>query len=44
LISEITVGLVGKPDSGRSLKDLVAGSNPTSPGCPSGIVDPVKAQ
>ena len=44
LITEITVGLVGKPGAGRSLKDLAAGSSPTSPGCPAGIVDPVKAQ
>jgi ribonuclease T2 len=44
LISEITVGLVGKPGNGRSLKDLAAASRPTSEGCPAGIVDPVKAQ
>jgi ribonuclease T2 len=44
LISEITIGLVGKPGNGRSLKDLVAASRPTSAGCPAGIVDPVNAQ
>lgn len=43
LISEITVGLVGKPGQGQSIGALAAGSKPTSPGCPSGIVDPVKA-
>jgi ribonuclease T2 len=44
VISEITVGLVGKPGTGHGLAELIAGSKPTSPGCPSGIVDAVGAQ
>jgi ribonuclease T2 len=43
VIAEITIGLVGKPGSGHGLAELMAGARPTSPGCPSGIVDPVKA-
>jgi ribonuclease T2 len=44
VISEITIGLVGKPGNGRTLASLMAGSGPTSPGCPSGIVAAVGAQ
>ena len=44
VISEITIGLVGKPGGGRTLADLMAGSGPTGPGCPSGIVAAVGAQ
>jgi ribonuclease T2 len=44
VISEITIGLVGKPGTGHPLQDLIAGSRPTSPGCPSGIVDPAGVQ
>jgi ribonuclease T2 len=42
-ISEITVGLVGKPGGGHGLAELVAGSKPTSPGCPAGLVAAVGA-
>lgn len=38
VIGEITIGLVGKPGGGHGLAELVAGSKPTSPGCPSGLV------
>lgn len=38
VIAEITIGLVGKPGAGRGLAELMAGSKPTSPGCPSGLV------
>ncbi len=41
VIAEITVGLVGKPGNGQAIADLIAGSKPTSPGCPSGTVDTV---
>jgi len=38
VIAEITIGLVGKPGNGHGLGDLMAASNPTSAGCPSGLV------
>lgn len=44
VISEITIGLVGRPGSGRTLADLMAGSKPTGAGCPSGIIDAVGGQ
>ena len=44
VIAEITIGLVGKPGSGHGLAELIAGSRPTSPGCPSGIIAAVRTQ
>jgi ribonuclease T2 len=39
LISELTIGLRGDIPSGASLRDLIAASAATDPGCPVGVVD-----
>ena len=44
LIVELTIGLVGEIGDEPSLADLIAASEPTDPGCPRGIVDPVGLQ
>jgi ribonuclease T2 len=44
LIAEITLGLGGDIPAGAPVKELIAGSRPTDPGCPSGIIDPVGLQ
>jgi len=44
LIVELTIGLVGEIDDGPSLAELIAASEPTDPGCPRGVVDPVGLQ
>jgi ribonuclease T2 len=44
LIVEITLGLGGDIPAGIPVKELIAGSRPTDPGCPSGIIDPVGLQ
>ena len=44
LLTEITVGLVGRAGAGKTLADLIQASSPTDPGCPAGTVDPVGSQ
>jgi ribonuclease T2 len=44
LIVELTIGLVGEIDDDPSLKELIAASKPTDPGCPRGLVDAVGLQ
>ncbi len=44
LIVEITIGLAGQINDDPSLEKLIAASQPTDPGCPRGIVDPVGLQ
>jgi ribonuclease T2 len=44
LIVELTIGLVGEIGDEPSLPELIAASEPTDPGCPRGIVDPVGLQ
>jgi ribonuclease T2 len=44
LIVEITIGLVGDISSGVPVKDLIAASEATDPGCPSGVIDAVGLQ
>ena len=44
LMVELTIGLGGEVDDEPSLADLIAASEPTDPGCPRGIVDPVRVQ
>jgi ribonuclease T2 len=44
LIVELTIGLVGEIGDDPSLAELIAASEPTDPGCPRGIVDPVGLQ
>ena len=39
-ISEITIGLKGDIPSGAPIASLIAASEPTDAGCPSGLVDP----
>ncbi|HEY5082318.1 MAG TPA: ribonuclease [Bauldia sp.] len=41
LLSEITIGLVGRVGIGKTPADLIMASSPTSPGCPAGEVDAV---
>jgi ribonuclease T2 len=41
LLSEITIGLVGRAGSGKTPADLIMASSSTSPGCPAGEVDAV---
>jgi ribonuclease T2 len=41
LISELTIGLKGDISSGTKLADLIASSETTDAGCPSGVVDAV---
>jgi ribonuclease T2 len=41
LLSEITIGLVGRIGGGKTPADLIMASSPTSPGCPAGEVDAV---
>jgi ribonuclease T2 len=38
LLTEITIGLSGRPKDGMNLGDLVSTVRPTDPGCPSGIL------
>lgn len=44
LISEITIGLKGNISGGTKVSDLILASDPTNPGCPGGVVDPVGLQ
>lgn len=47
IIREVTIGLRGAPRPGLSRQDMqemIAASEPTDPGCPRGIVDPVGLQ
>jgi ribonuclease T2 len=44
LITEITIGLVARPEDGNTLADLIKASSATDPGCPGGTVDPVGHQ
>jgi ribonuclease T2 len=44
LIAEVTLGLGGDIPAGTPLTTLLAGSEPTDPGCPNGIIDPVGLQ
>ncbi|MEJ0096796.1 MAG: ribonuclease T [Bauldia sp.] len=44
LLTEITVGLVGRVGSGKTFADLIKASAPTTPGCPAGVIDPVGPQ
>ncbi len=44
LITELTIGLKGDISTGTPLAALMAGSNPTDPGCPAGIIDPAGLQ
>ena len=44
LLTEITVGLVGRAGAGKTIADLIHASSPTDPGCPAGTIDPVGAQ
>jgi ribonuclease T2 len=41
LISELTIGVKGDISSGTKLGDLIAASEPTDAGCPSGLIDAV---
>jgi ribonuclease T2 len=41
MISELTIGLKGDISSGTDLRTLIAASDPTDPGCPAGLIDPV---
>ena len=44
LIVELTIGLKGDIGAGTPVAELMAASNPTDPGCPGGIIDPVGLQ
>ena len=44
LITEITIGLVARPDGTDTLADLINASSATDPGCPGGTIDPVGHQ
>jgi ribonuclease T2 len=44
VLVEVTIGLKGDISAGTALKDLIAASSPTDPGCPSFVVDPVGLQ
>ena len=44
LITEITIGLVGRPDGSHTLAELIKASSATDPGCPAGTIDPVGQQ
>jgi ribonuclease T2 len=44
LISEIPIGLAGDVAAGAGLGELMLASNPTSGGCPAGIIDPAGRQ
>lgn len=44
LIAELTLGLKGDISAGTALADLIAASQPTDPGCPTGIIDPAELQ
>jgi ribonuclease T2 len=41
MISELTIGLKGDISAGTKLSDLIAASEPTDAGCPSGVIDAV---
>jgi ribonuclease T2 len=41
MISELTIGLKGDISAGTKLSDLIAASDPTDAGCPSGLIDAV---
>ncbi len=41
LISELTIGLKGDISAGTPLRELIAASEPTDPGCPAGVIDTV---
>lgn len=44
LIVELTIGLKGDIAAGTPVSALILASNPTDPGCPGGIIDPVGLQ
>lgn len=44
LIAEVSISLVGDIPSGSSLSELILAADPTDPGCPAGLVDPVGTQ
>ncbi|MEE4239801.1 MAG: ribonuclease T, partial [Anderseniella sp.] len=44
LIVELTIGLRGKIDPGSDVAALIARADPTDPGCPGGVIDPVGNQ
>ena len=44
LVSELTIGLNGRPSAGHGIAELMLAGRPTDPGCPKGIVDPVGLQ
>lgn len=44
LIAELTIGLKGDIAGGTPVRDLIAASGPTDPGCPGGVVDAVGLQ
>jgi ribonuclease T2 len=44
LITELTIGLKGDIATNTRVSDLILASDPTSPGCPGGVVDPVGLQ
>lgn len=44
LIAEISLNLAGDIPSGSKLSDLLAAAEPSDPGCPAGVLDPVGTQ
>jgi ribonuclease T2 len=44
LVVELTIGLRGDISAGTPVSALILASNPTDPGCPGGIIDPVGLQ
>ena len=44
LIVELTIGLTGRIEPGSNVASHVLSADPTEPGCPGGIVDPVGLQ
>lgn len=44
LIVELTLGLTGVIEAEPDMEQLISAANPTDPGCPSGMVDPVGLQ
>jgi ribonuclease T2 len=44
LVIELTIGLAGEIGENAAIETLIAAARPTSPGCPSGVVDPVGPQ
>ena len=44
LIVELTIGLGGKIGPGSDVAAHIAQADPTDPGCPGGVIDPVGNQ